>query len=376
MYYGLRGLPSLSGYDLLQKTGDHVGLAIAESCDYAPPHGRGTRASLLAAPRLSLAAMQSLLTCEMVSPWLATPSRPTTAEPDQSQLCSKEDKMAYFGIVGYATETEALLYRNAAQAGIPGAPLITILNTLGLTTELKLCLDAGDIASYPGGAEQTWTDRSGNGFNFFRGSSSGAQSSDPTFNGTAGACSENEYWSFDGGDFFQETAAHGFDDNWHKNNGAFTIVVLARTVPAAGHQAFFSNNDFLSAQDGMHFYQTSLHHLSLFLGNQSGSDLNLTTAATVAPWDQWHFLAVAIDEAVGANGATLQIGSTQESFTSTHPAPSASNPDGSLRLGSDSVGGAAMVTGARLGCIAAWNRRLSNAELNSLRHHIGQRYGA
>lgn len=72
---------------------------------------------------------------------------------------------------------------------------------------LQLHLDAGDIASWPGSG-QTWNDIAGNGFQFHLGSGSGADSADPTFNGSPGGHSAAEYWSFDGGDYFTQAAAY------------------------------------------------------------------------------------------------------------------------------------------------------------------------
>ena len=47
-------------------------------------------------------------------------------------------------------------------SGQANVSLIDILTALGLTTNLKLCLDAGDSVSYDG-TSQDWVDRSGAG---------------------------------------------------------------------------------------------------------------------------------------------------------------------------------------------------------------------
>src|SRR5688572_10725967 len=101
--------------------------------------------------------------------------------------------------------------------------LLTILNGLGLTANLKLCLDAGDNLSAPAAAT-SWLDRSGNGYDFFRGTTSGADATDPTFNGTPGELSAAEYWSFDGGDFFRyDTTNETWMQNLHKNNALLSF---------------------------------------------------------------------------------------------------------------------------------------------------------
>jgi hypothetical protein len=72
---------------------------------------------------------------------------------------------------------------------------------------LQWHLDAGDSASYSGSG-QIWYDLTSNDFDFYRGRGAGASSDDPTFNGSAGGKSGNEYFSFDGGDLFELINAH------------------------------------------------------------------------------------------------------------------------------------------------------------------------
>lgn len=77
-----------------------------------------------------------------------------------------------------------------------------------ITDGLQLHLDAGAILSVPNVAGyQVWLDLSGNNFHFVRGTGTTAEANDPTFNGTPGGMSANEYWLFDGNDFFDAQAA-------------------------------------------------------------------------------------------------------------------------------------------------------------------------
>jgi hypothetical protein len=93
-----------------------------------------------------------------------------------------------------------------------------VIQECGLTSNCKLCLDAGDSSSYDG-SSQTWYDLSGNGFDWYCGATSGAEASDPTFNGSAGGKSPSEYWSFDGGDWFVMAVAEpSWINNLHKDN--------------------------------------------------------------------------------------------------------------------------------------------------------------
>jgi len=104
-----------------------------------------------------------------------------------------------------------------------GTSLINTLKNLGLTTNLRVCLDAGDLNSYDG-TSQTWKDLSGGGYDFFRGTSSSSDSSDPTFNGTAGRLSSGEYLSYDGGDYFTLAQTNpAWVNTFHKAGAKFTI---------------------------------------------------------------------------------------------------------------------------------------------------------
>ena len=51
------------------------------------------------------------------------------------------------------------------------------LTLLGLTTNLKLCLDAGDLASVASGSQTKWLYVSGGGYDFFRGTDGTSQAS-------------------------------------------------------------------------------------------------------------------------------------------------------------------------------------------------------
>ena len=75
-----------------------------------------------------------------------------------------------------------------------------------ITAGLQLHLDAGDAGSYPGSG-QVWSDLTANDFDFHIGETSSSERSDPTFNGSAGAKSINEYFACDGRDWFKQSAA-------------------------------------------------------------------------------------------------------------------------------------------------------------------------
>lgn len=250
--------------------------------------------------------------------------------------------------------------------------LLEMITETGLTSNLVLCLDAGDSASYSGSG-QTWTDVSGNSNSFFRGSSSSSQSSDPTFNGSAGAKTSSEYFSFDGGDYFTETTSHTFADLWHKNNGVFTLVAAIYYVDNSSTQIVFSTAES-SSEVGLNIMVSSVDdapHVNCYSGGGVALTLDSTNALTNAAWN---FYAVAVNEATGADGATAQTNGTQSSHTSTYSSPSSSNPSQSYRIGHNG-GSVFIASGARIGCLAAWSTRLADADLTALYNQLSARYG-
>lgn len=228
---------------------------------------------------------------------------------------------------------------------------INIIKGLGLAANLKLCLDARDPASYVSG--QSWLDRAGGGYDFFLGADGSATATDPTFTGTAGSLSA--YWAFDGGDYFTyDTTNEAWMQNIHKDNakwGAFFWVYLASTTgdPALAGTRSNSNSNIgfrinVAAGTG--------DRLLLLISNGSGTvSMNSTTngATTDIPGTgQWFFVAVSVDEAVGAGGGFIQANLSASTFTSTYGSPSASAATYTMQLGAAGNATEPMTNGSRM----------------------------
>lgn len=244
----------------------------------------------------------------------------------------------------------------------PDARLYEVIRGLGLTSGLVLCLDAGDLASYDG-SSQTWTDRAGTN-HFFRGTSIAATAEDPTFNGVAGAKSDAEYFSFDGGDRFTENFTHAYANDWHKNNGAFTLLAVPYigAAKAALSQVFNCTGQQSTGAPGVSMYINAADTLSLFHAiDDVGSAEVLTTAATVA-LNSWNFLAAAFDEATPA--ADLVINTTAQAFVPTASTATAAKA-ASVRLCGRSAG-ENFESGERLACFAAWSSKLTTTQLRDI----------
>ena len=111
-------------------------------------------------------------------------------------------------------------------------------------------LDAGLSASY-GGSGETFANivtapADGEGqteYDFYRGVDADAESDSPTFNGSAGANSANEYFSFDGGDYLTLAGLNtAFIHSLHKEDAAFTWYGFLRMGLVDDSEVYFGTN--------------------------------------------------------------------------------------------------------------------------------------
>lgn len=257
-----------------------------------------------------------------------------------------------------------------------GANALYVARKLGLTSGLKLVLDAGDVASYPG-AGQSWQDLSGNGYDFFLGATNGATTDDPTFNGAAGGLSAGEYWSFDGGDKFRyDTANETWMNNLHKDNALFSMAAWVFPAASALHYFFGTNGVFLT-NIGINWRATTANgNMFCEVGNGSGSAA-LTASAFATPFaaGQWRFVAVSLNEAASAffflNNA-VATAPAAANFTS----PSASNATYTAEVAAAGNAAGLAPNGARMAIFMAWEGvALTAGQLRALFNATRGRFG-
>lgn len=254
-------------------------------------------------------------------------------------------------------------------------PLLRTLQDLGVATNLELCLDAGDYASYTGSG-QSWLDTSGNGYDFFRGADVNASTDDPTWAGTAGALTKNEYWSFDGGDFFTyDTTNETWMENLHKDNAVGTLAGWVYYVSNASNQHIAATSGAAGSTIGMQFRIQSNSALS-FIVADSGIVFQTAQSNATLTNGAWNFFALSIDESVGAGGALFQTNGTQNTQTSTYTSPSASAATYAMHLcvlgdGSNFK----FASGSRMAQFMGWSRALTAAELSDIYTKTRTRFG-
>lgn len=269
--------------------------------------------------------------------------------------------------------------------GFGGGTLLEMITNAGLLANLAICLDAGDGASF-NGTSQTWTDVSGNNQNFYRGSSSSAQGSDPTFNGVAGEKSANEYFSVDGGDYFIEASGLTFAESWHKNNAKFTVgyvMYAAKTDNPSGTDSPVVFSSFAEGvtSPGMYIYLRDAHTLNLWVvngqeGGGSGPFIVAPDTFFHATVRDWRCNIFSVDETTGIMNRKYAAAAADVGPSVAYTNPS-SNSSGTpyMLFNHDSISASGFwASGCRIAAFFAWNRALSLAELDALYPLIQTRF--
>jgi hypothetical protein len=266
--------------------------------------------------------------------------------------------------------------------------MIDVIKHLGLTSGLKLCLDAGDANSYSGSG-QVWSDLSGGGYHFNRGADSSAGSDDPTFNGVAGRQSASEYWSFDGGDEFRLAQSNPtWIENLHKNNAKYTFAAWVYVKGGVETQTIFATADSTAdvgcfipivRLDGQYFFElvvnnanangsnTTAFHPFSGIGNGSENPLSL---------DAWNFISLSYDEPSGV--LIFWVNNTTREVTgSPYVNPSSAAATFVARMGMDTASPSLdpVVSGTRFNSVAMWDTALTAAQLSSLYNATKAKFG-
>lgn len=238
------------------------------------------------------------------------------------------------------------------------------ISALGLTSNLKLCLDASDRASYPGSGTK-WLDTSGGGYDFDFGDGS-TSSTYPTFNGTAGGLSSSEYFSLDGGDFFTyDSANESWMKSLHKSGQAVSVMAVVR-IPSDNNFYIVSTEGPTASELGFaYFYSASFDKvLAAVLASTTqtigGAASTITTPRT---------MLVGMSFTVGSGNAyaTVQDGVVATGNFSSFTPSSADSTGDPMRIGSRSSGHNIAPSGTRIYELAVWQgTELTSAQWSAL----------
>lgn len=254
----------------------------------------------------------------------------------------------------------------------PNKSFRSIIDDLGLSTGLQLCLDAGDAASYPGSG-QKWLDRA-QGYDFFLGPDGTVTGTDPTFTGTAGDLKDTTYWALDGTQYFRyDSANEVWMESFHKAGAELTIVLWLQMGALGAGTAICGTQGATAGGTGFSFIMLPANQLQFQVINVGVNVLAIATdspARTFAA-NEWAFIAVSVDESAGANGAILQLNGGQQVWTSTYVSPAAGNASFSMEIGARGNANLPLPNLSRIGATMMWNRALSAAELMSIYQYPG-----
>lgn len=253
--------------------------------------------------------------------------------------------------------------------------MIDVIKHLGLTSGLKLCLDAGDISSYDG-TSQTWADVSGNSYSFYRGSGSGSDAADPTFNGTAGRQSSSEFFSFDGGDYFTLNQANPtWVDNLHKDNAKVSAVcwLYLGSISASDVNPIFGT----SVRSSIIGSGLFINSLGLLAWNATNGSANayFNGSADAFTAGAWSFAGLSLDEA--GNTATFVVNGAATSRGGTYSSPTASNAANVLVVGKlDGVPDDFLESGSRMAGLSVWEgTALTATQLEAIYNATKAKFG-
>lgn len=276
--------------------------------------------------------------------------------------------MTFPGLVPMTNVTEAV--------GSSSASFYNTLVGLGLTTGLKLCLDAGDASSYTSG--QKWLDTSGGGYDFYRGTSSSSEATDPSFNGTPGNLSSSEYFSGDGGDYFSyDTTIETWMQTISKSGGVVSFLAVFQ-YPSASTTILFSTRGSALSDRGIDFrYNTGVGGWTVFASISEGASatsfgsVGLGAISTGSP----HIVGMSFTLGSGNSYVSHNDGvngsGTQAAVTYT-----SGNPTNNMKLLASGAGGSIAPSGTRLYALAIWQgTALTAGNFTSIYDAIHSRFG-
>jgi hypothetical protein len=290
---------------------------------------------------------------------------------------------AISALTGGINRSASLAGTIAAISAMSGAmtvarTLLEKIQMLGLTANLKLCLDAGDVASFAGTGTK-WLDTAGSGYDFFLGATNSAEGSDPAFNGTAGAATSSEYWSFDGGDYFTyDTTNETWMQNIHKTGGLLTVCVWLYLNTRTASQYYAGTVGVNASGTGFVLFVSSGGNISFTVRDAGTARHQIQSSGTTINTGSWYFLGVSYDESL-ANGTensfVINGTSTGLNVINTSATRNSGNASYDMQIGAGGNALNPMQSGSRMAGFLAWDRVLSPTELDDIYQSTRARFG-
>jgi len=233
-----------------------------------------------------------------------------------------------------------------------------------LTVGLKLMLEAGNLPSWQG-VGQKWQDESGGGYDFYLGPD-GTGSNDPTFNGTLGGQSLNEYWGFNGTEWFTyDSANEAWMNAIHQAGAQFTIFTNLY-IPNTNTAVFIGTGKGGASNAGFIAY-TSAGLVRFQVFNGSSTIYQFSAGAVVA--GAWNLIAISLDVASGAG--FVMVNGVASALTPSYPGASAGAAGFTMHLASDGNAALELQNGARMAFMTIWQGVvLTSAQMAALSNAV------
>lgn len=245
-----------------------------------------------------------------------------------------------------------------------GFRLLDVIGRCGLLSGLKLCVDAGDDASFASG--QVWSDVSGQSNHFNLGTTNGVDATDPTFTGTAGRRSSGEYFALDGGDYFTLAGSNpAVLRDLHKAGARASIACMIWPGSFPTNQGILGTSAANSANHGFEIRLPTTGKPNLVTRGGGSVPINKTAAQSTTA-ARWNFVGLSFDEAGGATASAWQVNETTELFNGAATSPSAADASYPLQIGASGNGATIMVASSRIAFMAIWDVPIGVGALSAL----------
>lgn len=264
----------------------------------------------------------------------------------------------------------------------PGSLLHAIYGA-GAMTGLHYAADAGDIASFPGGAYQQWDNLALASPDFYLGADGAVDNVNPTFNGTPGARTAAEYFGLDGGDWFRikdgNTAAI---NDLHKANGKWGVyTVVYQPADDADYGLCGDKTNFNANHAGFALYhEQTTRKLGVLVTSAAADQVNKLSDGALT-LNQWTAEGVSINGASGGtgflwrNGAYLPVGGSN-TWSSAYPSPATTPALYPMEIGSFGDNSGRMKSGSRIAVFAMWaGVAPTKAQFDAIHSALGSRWG-
>lgn len=230
----------------------------------------------------------------------------------------------------------------------------------GLMSGLKVCVDAGDSASYSGSG-QLWTNLAASEPQFDFGLDGTVEAVDPSFVGTAGRRSSGEYMQFTYADNEVFTPNGTPDGSWsdafHHDGATFTSICYGYYTSTGQNQRIWSDN-FSGAECAFFYTANSNRSLQFDALNAGGSDAFSAGSALLVNDSAWNCMGLSGDEPNGNWNWLLNLAIETDTGV-TYSSPGSLPSSGAFCLGRDATSGSLRGWGGRMAWVLIWTVALS-----------------